>query len=69
MFGVFRHCVLSGSRAPVDQIQQWEKVNPDDIDKVPIQARDFQGRVIFGSEPPFPAIHVMTEKMPTPIIM
>ncbi len=39
---------------PVDQVQQWEQVDPDDVDEVPVQAADFERRVIFGREPAFP---------------
>src|SRR6266403_5593858 len=31
----------------IDQIEQWEQKNPDDIDKVPVQADIFYGRVVF----------------------
>src|SRR5215468_2725132 len=46
------HAVLSPYRLTVNQIQQGKQINPDDIHKVPIQASDFQWRVILGREAP-----------------
>src|SRR5205807_1819504 len=44
-----RFCVSSHAKSylcrsflmPVDQIEQREKINPDNVDKVPVQAADF----------------------------
>src|SRR5205823_4940413 len=35
--------------APADQVEQREEEDPDDIYKVPIEAHDFDGRVMIGS--------------------
>ena len=34
-------------RMAVDQVEQWEQINPDNVDEVPVEAADFQRRVIF----------------------
>src|ERR1700728_450189 len=39
---------------PVDQVKQREQVDPDDVDEVPVEATDFDGRVIFGGETTLP---------------
>src|ERR1700688_3419659 len=38
------------------QIQQRKQINPDNVDKVPVQAGVFQRRVIFGRVCPFPCV-------------
>src|ERR1700690_3085277 len=37
------------SPVTVDQVQQREQINPNNIDKVPVQPRVFDGRVISGT--------------------
>src|ERR1044071_4494313 len=37
---------------PPDQIQQGKKKNPDDIDKVPVEPDQLDGRVVFDREHP-----------------
>src|SRR3984957_17618734 len=39
---------------PVGQVEQRKKINPDDIDEVPVKAADFQRRVIFRRESSLP---------------
>src|SRR5579863_4976727 len=41
----------------VNQIEQWKQVNPHNIDEVPVQAADFEGRVIFLSKASLPRHH------------
>src|SRR3990172_5054879 len=36
-----------------DQIKQREEKNPHDIHEMPVQAEEFNRRVIFGAESPF----------------
>ena len=39
---------------PVDQVEQWEQVNPDDVDEVPVEAADFDRGVLFWGEASLP---------------
>src|SRR5215470_6584824 len=39
---------------PADQIEQWKKVDPDDVDKVPVQSGVFDGRMVFLGITPAP---------------
>ena len=41
---------MQASRVPVNQVKQREQVNPDDIDKVPVEAADLDRRVLLRSE-------------------
>src|SRR5258707_8719945 len=41
---------IQASRVPVDQIKQWKKINPNDVDEVPIEAADLDRSVVLGSE-------------------
>ena len=34
-----------------DQVEEWEKENPDDVDDMPVQATEIYGRVIPFTEP------------------
>jgi hypothetical protein len=45
---VFGHAVLSPTLllVPVNQIQQREQIDPHNIDEVPVQPYDFDGRVV-----------------------
>src|SRR4029077_18869551 len=40
----------------VDQIQQREKINPDNIHKVPVQAAHFDGRVVLRRVTSLPGV-------------
>src|ERR1700676_1842983 len=53
---------MEASRVPVDQVEQRKQVNPDNVDKVPVQPADFHRRVVFGSEAPFPGHNEQPEK-------
>src|ERR1700719_333944 len=35
---------MEASRVPVDQVEQRKQVNPDNVDKVPVQPADFHRR-------------------------
>src|ERR1017187_4930164 len=37
-----------GSPVAVDQVEQWEKINPDNVDEVPVQAGIFDRREVIG---------------------
>src|SRR5258708_29561221 len=53
---------MQASRVPVDEIKQRKQVNPNDIDEVPVEAADFDGSVVFGSEASFPGCKEKPEK-------
>jgi len=43
----------SARTVQADQIQQWEKKDPDNIDEMPIEAKDLDVRMILGCESAF----------------
>src|ERR1700686_846420 len=45
---------ITNLRVPVDQVEQREQIDPDNIDEVPVQSPDVEGRVIFGREATLP---------------
>src|SRR5437764_15301498 len=57
-----RFCVSSHAKSylcrsflmSIDQIEQRKKINPDDVDEVPVEAADFNRRVVLGGESSFP---------------
>src|SRR5258708_20077916 len=57
---------MQASRVPVDEIKQRKQVNPNDVDEVPVEAADFDGSVVFGSEASFPGCEEKPEKNAEP---
>jgi hypothetical protein len=53
----------------VNQVEQREKENPDDIDKVPVEAGDIDRSHIFGREPPAHGVIEKPGRMPAPMTM
>ncbi len=52
---VLRHSFRSRYRSSIDQIQQGKQVDPDNVHKVPVEARNLKRRVIFRSKSSFPS--------------
>src|SRR5258706_8271712 len=53
---------MRASRMPVDQVKQWKKIDPDDVDEVPVEASDFDGSVVLRSEASLPCREEEPEK-------
>src|SRR5579862_2623791 len=45
---------MQSSRVSVDQVEQWEEVDPDNVDKMPIQAADLDRRIVLGRKSALP---------------
>src|ERR1035441_2864005 len=52
MISSVQTCEASG--VPVDQVKQRKQVDPNNIDKMPVQATHLQRRVVLRSKTPFP---------------
>src|SRR5258708_3844621 len=57
---------MQASRVPVDEIEQRKQVKPNDVEEVPVEAADFDGSVVFGSEASFPGCEEKPEKNAEP---
>src|ERR1700675_1310377 len=45
---------MQASRVPVDQIEQRKKIDPDNVDEVPVQTANLDGSVVFRCEASLP---------------
>src|SRR5271169_5554000 len=53
---------MRASRVPVDQVEQWKQVDPDNVDEMPVEAADLDWSVILGTESAFPRHDQKPEK-------
>src|SRR5437868_14939223 len=53
---MFRHDCPRYSFFPVNQVEQWKQINPDDVDKMPIQTGIFQRSMVLRRVPAPPRV-------------
>ena len=54
--GVVMHGFGSFKRFSVNQIKQWEKINPDNVNEVPVEAAQFDGGIVLRPVSAFPGL-------------